>query len=565
MREIQAEIVIIGAGCAGLCAARQAAAAGADALVIDENERPGGQLFKQIHKFFGSKEHQAGSRGFEIGARLLEDVRGAGARVMLNSLVYGLLPDDSMGMISGGVNYSVKSKRIIIASGAKENYLAFPGSTLPGVMGAGAAQTMININRVLPGKRVLMVGSGNVGLIVAYQLTQAGAEVVALVEAAPVIGGYGVHAAKIRRAGVPILLRHTLIGAWGDGEVRRVGVAEVDDKFSPIPGTEKYFDADTICLAVGLNPMTELARMRGCEFVYIPLFGGFVPLHDENMETSAKGIYVAGDITGVEEASTAMEEGNLAGVAAARSLGYLSEAEAERLKADIRARLDALRAGVFGEKRRYAKESQISAMSLAHGGAAVVAANTKHSAAAAKAGQAAHMPEQLLPGVARGGVLSADELATCPGVPPIERAKKGRVAYIECAQEIPCDPCESACRFGAIKVGADITSLPVLDSEKCVGCGQCVPACPGLAIFIVDLSREDGMAVIEFPYEYLPLPEPGSKVTAADREGKAICQGEILSVTRRGSYNGTVVISMLVPEEYAGEARSMRRLVGRDT
>lgn len=176
MKEIVTDVAIVGAGSAGLSAAYQAACAGADVLVIDENSRPGGQLFKQIHKFFGSKEHQAGTRGFVIGQQLLEKVEKSGAKVMLDSLVYGLLPDKSMGVISNGVNYSVKAKKIIIASGAKENYMAFPGSTLPGVMGAGAAQTMINVNRVLPGERILMVGSGNVGLIVSYQLMQAGAE-----------------------------------------------------------------------------------------------------------------------------------------------------------------------------------------------------------------------------------------------------------------------------------------------------------------------------------------------------------------------------------------------------
>ena len=134
MKEIVTDVAIVGAGSAGLSAAYQAACAGADVLVIDENSRPGGQLFKQIHKFFGSKEHQAGTRGFVIGQQLLEKVEKSGAKVMLDSLVYGLLPDKSMGVISNGVNYSVKAKKIIIASGAKENYMAFPGSTLPGVM-----------------------------------------------------------------------------------------------------------------------------------------------------------------------------------------------------------------------------------------------------------------------------------------------------------------------------------------------------------------------------------------------------------------------------------------------
>ena len=362
MREIYTDIAIIGAGPAGLSAAHEAASAGADVLVIDENELPGGQLFKQIHKFFGSREHQAGVRGFDIGTDLLELVKQSGAKAMLDSLVYGLMPDKSMGMISGGQNFSVKAKKIILASGAKENYMAFPGSTLPGVMGAGAAQTMINVNRVLPGRRVVMVGSGNVGLIVSYQLLQAGAEVLALIEGAPAIGGYGVHAGKIRRAGVPIFVGHTVTKVWGDGEVEHVEIAAVDQSWNPIPGSEKTYDADTLCLAVGLNPMTELAWMAGCEFTYIPAFGGHVPLHDSNMETTVQGVYVAGDITGVEEASSAMEEGRMAGVAAVEALGVLAEAEATQKKATIAARLEVLRSGMFGAKRKASKEQQLMAM-----------------------------------------------------------------------------------------------------------------------------------------------------------------------------------------------------------
>ena len=362
MKEIVTDVAIVGAGSAGLSAAYQAACAGADVLVIDENSRPGGQLFKQIHKFFGSKEHQAGTRGFVIGQQLLEKVEKSGAKVMLDSLVYGLLPDKSMGVISNGVNYSVKAKKIIIASGAKENYMAFPGSTLPGVMGAGAAQTMINVNRVLPGERILMVGSGNVGLIVSYQLMQAGAEVVGIVEGAPKIGGYGVHAGKIRRAGVPIYVGHTIKQVYGKEEVEGVEIAAVDEKWNMIPGSEKRFDVDTVCLAVGLNPMTELVWMVGCKFDFIPPFGGHVPLHDENMETTVPGVYVAGDVTGVEEASSAMEEGNMAGVAAAEALGYLSHEEAAQKKAEIIGRLNTLRSGFFGAGRRSSKEKQLADM-----------------------------------------------------------------------------------------------------------------------------------------------------------------------------------------------------------
>jgi len=281
--------------------------------------------------------------------------------VLLNAAVYGIYEDKTLAYIKDGKDYALQADRIVIAAGASENALAFPGCTLPGVMGAGAAQTMINVHRVLPGKKILMVGSGNVGLIVSYQLMQAGADVVALIEAAPQIGGYGVHAAKIRRAGVPVYVSTTIKEVIGEEAVERVVITSLDEKWQPVPGTERTLEADTVCLAVGLSPLTELAWMAGCEFTFIPPLGGHVPIHDENMETTLPGIYVAGDITGVEEASSAMEEGRLAGVASAESLGYYDEETAKALKDEIWQRLNSLRTGPFGEGRFKAKIRQLQA------------------------------------------------------------------------------------------------------------------------------------------------------------------------------------------------------------
>ena len=120
-------------------------------------------------------------------------------------------------------------------------------------------------------------------------------------------------------------------------------------------GVKKLFDVDTICLAVGLTAMAELAWLAGCQFAYIPELGGHIPLHDEDMLTAADGIYVAGDVTGIEEAHTAIEEGKIAGIAVAESLGYLDHEEALRSKKIAKAHLDSLRKGPFGEKRSEAK------------------------------------------------------------------------------------------------------------------------------------------------------------------------------------------------------------------
>ena len=150
--QLKTELAVIGAGPAGLCAAIEAAKNGVDVTIIDENRKPGGQLFKQIHRFFGSEEHLAGTRGFEIGNMLLEDARKYNVKVMLDNVVWGIFPDLKIGISDDNRATVVEAEKIIITTGAVENSLAFPGWTLPNIMGAGAAQTMINVNRVLPGQ-----------------------------------------------------------------------------------------------------------------------------------------------------------------------------------------------------------------------------------------------------------------------------------------------------------------------------------------------------------------------------------------------------------------------------
>lgn len=354
----QIDIAVVGAGPAGLSAAVEAANLGAKVLVLDENEKPGGQLFKQIHKFFGSREHRAGVRGMNLGAELLAEAAQAKAEIRLNSVVYGIYKDKRLGIIEQNqTSYMIEAKKIILAAGASENALSFPGCTLPGVMSAGAVQTMVNLHRVLPAQKTLMIGSGNVGLIVSYQITQAGGEVVALLEAAPKIGGYGVHAAKISRAGVPILTRHTVKQVWGKQQVEGATIVELDANFRPVPGSEKEVEVGCVAIAVGLTPLIELAQLCGCQFTFLPRMGGMLPIHNADMETSVPGIYIAGDISGVEEASTAMEEGRLAGIAAAESLGYIGQTDAAERKQHVWERMSKLRTGSFGSGRGDAKNN----------------------------------------------------------------------------------------------------------------------------------------------------------------------------------------------------------------
>jgi thioredoxin reductase len=353
MREVQ--IAVVGAGPAGLAASVEAARKGAKVLVMDEQLEPGGQLYKQIHKFFGSREHLAGVRGFDIGRQMLAEAQGLGVEILLDTVVQGICDGNTLFAVTRGEPLLVMAQRAIVATGANENNLYFPGWTLPGVMGAGAAQTMMNVHMVLPGKRMLMVGSGNVGLIVAYQALLAGGEVKMLIEAAPRIGGYGVHAAKLARAGVPIRTSHTILGAWGDRQVKGATVAQVDKDWKPVPGTEVDLEVDVICVAVGLRPLIEVTLMAGSRAAWFPALGGHFPAHNERMETSVPGVFVAGDVAGVEEASTAMEEGRLAGLSAAWSLGLVSDDCYHAEARDIQRRLEALRSGPFGAARRQAK------------------------------------------------------------------------------------------------------------------------------------------------------------------------------------------------------------------
>lgn len=368
-------LAVVGAGPAGLAAAIEGAGRGCLVVVLDMNLRPGGQLVKQVHKFFGSQEHKAGRRGVDIAQDLYREAEEVGVEIRLGCEVYGVHQgtvleavqtsfDNSSGGTSRSSSYlsfkpeSITAEKVIFATGGAENALNFEGWTLPGVMGAGAAQTMINVWRVLPGKRVLMVGSGNVGLIVTYQLLQAGAEVAAVVEGASKIGGYGVHAAKISRAGVPILTSHTVVRASGKSQVTGAEIARVDESWNPIPGTEQTVEVDTICIATGLRPNTRLASLAGCQLMYSAILGGWVPIHNKRLETTSPGIYVAGDAAGVEEASTALEEGRLAGISAASAMGKGEARDREEIK-EIANRLRSLRGGPFCSHRQDAKQELV--------------------------------------------------------------------------------------------------------------------------------------------------------------------------------------------------------------
>ncbi len=158
----------------------------------------------------------------------------------------------------------------------------------------------------------------------------------------------------------------------------------------------------------------------------------------------------------------------------------------------------------------------------------------------------------------KDGELSAEELKKVPGIPSNRRLRQGPCAVIECAQLIPCDPCQQACPSGAITIKGPITSVPVLDANKCTGCGTCIPSCPGLAVFMVDLNYNKRMARISIPYEFFPIPKKGTRISVTGRKGERLCDSQVQSVRKPQKYDHTAVISFLIPKKYAMRARHIR-------
>jgi sarcosine oxidase subunit alpha len=301
--EVNIDVLIIGGGPAGLSAALQLGERGIETLIVDDKDRLGGKLVLQTHKFFGSiDECYAGTRGIEIAKILEDNIRTYSCvKVWLNSTAVYVFSDKKVGIVTNGNQYTIINPKIVLnAAGAREKSLIFPGNTLPGIYGAGAFQTLVNRDLVKPAKRLFVVGGGNVGLIAAYHALQAGIDVIGLVEALPQCGGYQVHADKIKRLGVPIYTRHTIVSANGNEHVESVTVCEIDNNFKRIANTEKTYECDTVLIAVGLSPINEFYR---------------------EAEQAGIKVFAAGDAKEIAEASSAMFNGKIAGLEISRELG----------------------------------------------------------------------------------------------------------------------------------------------------------------------------------------------------------------------------------------------------
>jgi NADPH-dependent 2,4-dienoyl-CoA reductase/sulfur reductase-like enzyme len=347
---LQTEVAVVGAGPAGLAAAFAAARAGCAVTLIDSYAQPGGQFYKQMPSEFRAKSPGALHHGFGWAQRIMPALRAnSKVSILAGTTVWSAQASSADDSVALYLNDDVKScelhaRAVIVAPGAFDRALPFPGWDLPGVMTAGAMQTLVKSQRVLPGRRIVLSGSGPFLLPVAAALAQAGAQVLGVYEATHprrwlrhALRALG-HRDKLREAleymgslrkyRVPVQFGRAVIRAEGDGQVRRVAVARLDANWRSIAGSERYVEVDDVGVGYGFVPSIELAQLLGCALQYDPLQAGFFVKHDASMESSRKGVFVAGEITGIGGSGVARPQGAIAGLAAALMLGRLSAGKA---------------------------------------------------------------------------------------------------------------------------------------------------------------------------------------------------------------------------------------------
>jgi NADPH-dependent 2,4-dienoyl-CoA reductase/sulfur reductase-like enzyme len=332
-------LVIVGAGPAGMAAAIAAADAGVPVLVVDENLRPGGQIYRQPPTAFPQDEPTSDFPA--RGAALLRRFQHERIELLSGATAWGLFSPNRLAVSRGESSRLIEPEHLVLAPGAYEYLPPFPGWTLPGVMTPGGAQAMVKTMHVLPGRRALVAGTGPFLLVVAEQLSRAGMDVAGVVEMAPTHDAWRAlprllahprllweglrYHYRLKRAGIPLYRGHVLIEARGDGEVREAVFAPCDGEGVPNRSRACVVPVDTVCAGYGFVPRTQLAQLAGCKLRFAESLGGWIPELDEDLQTSVQGVWVAGDGGGVAGALAAELQGTLVGLAVARQLGALDQ------------------------------------------------------------------------------------------------------------------------------------------------------------------------------------------------------------------------------------------------
>ena len=323
------DVIVIGGGPAGLAAALEARRTGAArVLILERNNELGGILNQCIHNGFGLHYFKEELTGPEYAGRFIAELEGSGIDVLLGAMVLDFNDGKTLHVMSRSHGYQeLHAKAVVLCMGCRERTrgaIAIPGDRPAGVFTAGAAQLYMNIEGYMVGKRVVILGSGDIGLIMARRMTLEGAKVLACVELMPYSNGLNRNIVQcLNDYNIPLYLSHTIVDIRGDKRVEQVVVAEVGPDRNPIPGTEMVFDCDTVLLSVGLIPENELTRQAGIQID--PRTNGAIVW--ENMETSLPGVFASGNVAHVHDlVDFVTAESQRAGKAAAQ---YVQEGPGE--------------------------------------------------------------------------------------------------------------------------------------------------------------------------------------------------------------------------------------------